>query len=109
MPSKRTPTKPRAIAEDPPFDEGWQRTSFWVLLFADARKEDRWFRVNRFYTSSTAAQIASDIRSAKRRPLDKLRVRGILPGENWDAKWGSDEKCPPGHFSIWVRFCGTDE
>ena len=109
MPPKRSSSTPRAIAEDPPDDAGWQRTSFWVLLFADARKEDRWFRVNRYYTASTAAQIASDIRSSKNRPLDKLRVRGILPGENWTAKWGTDDKCPPGHFSIWVRFLGTDD
>ena len=108
MAAKRTQIKQRAIAEDPPDESSWQRTSFWVLVFAEARKEDRWFRVDRFYTATTAAQIASDIRSAAHRPLDKLRVRGILPGETWTARWGTDDKCPPGHFAIWIRLTRSD-
>jgi len=110
MSSGRTSSKRTVVTpEDPPEGLGWQRTSFWVLVFADARKTDRWVRVDRFYTQATASQLASDIRAAHRRPLDKLRVRGILEGEKWEARWSTDEKCPPGHFSIWVRYCGTDE
>jgi hypothetical protein len=109
MARRQTARTQRVVAEDPPNDSMWQRTSFWVLVFEDARKEDRWFRVERFYTATTAAQLASDIRSASRRPLDKLRVRGILPGENWTARWGSDEKCPPGNFSIWVRLLKSSD
>lgn len=96
----------RAIAEDPPTDAHWQRQSFWVLALAEARQQNRWFRIQRFYTAATAQQISSDIRSAHRRPLDTLRVKGILPGERWDARWSADEKCPPGNYSIWVRFAG---
>ena len=95
MARRQTTRTQRVVAEDPPNDSMWQRTSFWVLVFEDARKEDRWFRVERFYTATTAAQLASDIRSASRRPLDKLRVR--------------DEKCPPGNFSIWVRLIKSSD
>jgi len=96
----------RVVAEEPPNGGHWQRQSFWVLALDDARQQNRWVRVQRYYTASTAAQIASDIRSSHRRPLDTLRVRGILPGELWTARWGADEKCPPGSFSIWIKFVG---
>lgn len=97
----------RAVIEEPPSDNHWQRQSFWVLAFAEARQQPgKWYRIQRFYTSATAQQISSDIRSAHSRPLETLRVKGILPGEVWEAKWGTDEKCPHGHYSIWVRFAG---
>lgn len=99
----RTTLRQRAVVEEPPGRGHWQRQSFWVHTFQDAREHGRWVRVPRFYTSATAAQIASDIRSAHRRPLETVRVRGILPGEVWSARWDTDEKCPPGSFAIWIR------
>ena len=103
---RRSSSSKRVVAEDPPNGGHWQRQSFWVLALDDARQQGRWVRVQRFYTATMAAQIASDIRSAHRRPLETLRVRGILPGEVWTARWGVDEKCPPGSFSIWIKFVG---
>lgn len=95
------------VPDDPPADSNWQRQSFWVLALREARRHDRWVRIQRLYTASTAAQISSDIRSAHLRDLDTLRVRGILPGERWEARWGTDDKCPPGNFAIWVRYLGN--
>jgi hypothetical protein len=94
------------VPGDPPASAGWQRQSFWVLALREARQHGRWVRIQRMYTASTAAQISSDIRSAHMRDLDTLRVRGILPGERWEARWGTDDKCPPGNFAIWVRHLG---
>lgn len=95
-----------AIPDEPPSNTHWQRQSFWVLALQEAREHKRWVRIQRLYTASTAAQISSDIRSAHMRDLDTLRVRGILPGERWEARWGTDDKCPPGNFAIWVRYLG---
>lgn len=94
------------VPGDPPPDGPWERRSFWVVALEAARREKSWVRVNRFYTAATAAQIASDIRSAHNRDTDTLRVRGILPGERWEARWGVSPECPPGNFVIWVRFLG---
>lgn len=102
----RPSTLSHVVAEEPPTGGHWQRQSFWVLALADAREQNKWVRVQRFYTAATAAQIASDIRSAHNRSLETLRVRGILPGEVWNARWAADEKCPPGNFSIWIKFQG---
>ena len=98
-----------AVPDDPPDMGQWKRQSFWVLALREARQHDRWVRIQRLYTASTAAQISSDIRSAHTRDLDTLRVRGILHGEHWEARWGSDDKCPPGNFAIWVRYRGNGE
>ena len=76
------------------------------MALREARELNRWVRIQRLYTASTAAQISSDIRSAHMRDLDTLRVRGILPNERWEARWGTDDKCPPGNFAIWVRYLG---
>ena len=96
----------RAVPDDPPETGRRQRQSFWVVALREARQHDRWVRIQRLYTAATAAQIASDIRSAHTRDLDTLRVRGILPGERWEARWGTDDKCPPGNYAIWVRYHG---
>jgi hypothetical protein len=95
-----------AVPDEPPNNSHWQRQSFWVLALREARQQGRWVRIQRMYTASTAAQISSDIRSSHMRDLDTLRVRGIMPGERWEARWGTDDKCPPGNFAIWVRYLG---
>lgn len=97
---------PNVIHDEPPPDGPWLRRSFWVRVFESARQETSWVRANRFYTSSTAAQIASDIRSAHNRDLDTLRIRGILAGEQWEARWGVSPECPAGSFVIWVKYLG---
>jgi len=101
--------KPHAVPDDPPDNGQWRRQSFWVLALREARQHDRWVRIQRLYTASTAAQISSDIRSAHMRDLKTLRVRGILPGEQWESRWGTDDKCPPGNFAIWVRYRGNGD
>jgi len=94
--------------EDPPDPNNWQRRSFWVRALESARKHATWVRVHRLYTAKTASQIASDIRSAHRRQRDNVRVRGVLPGERWDARWGASPDGPPDQFCIWVRLVGGD-
>jgi len=96
------------VRDEPPPDGPWKRRSFWVVVLESARREKTWVRANRFYTAATAAQIASDIRSSHNRSTDNLRVRGILPGERWEARWGVSPECPPGNFVIWVRYLGPN-
>lgn len=93
--------------EDPPDPSGWQRRSFWVMALESARQHPSWVRVHRLYTAKTASQIASDLRSAHRRQQNNVRVRGVLPGERWDARWGASPDGPPGQFCIWVRLIGN--
>lgn len=93
--------------EDPPEVNGWSRRSFWVKALEAARRHDSWVRVHRLYTEKTASQIASDLRSAHRRSHDTVRVRGVLPGERWDARWGVSPDGPNGQYAIWVRYLGS--
>jgi hypothetical protein len=95
--------------EDPPEVNGWSRRSFWVKALEAARRHDSWVRVHRLYTEKTASQIASDLRSAHRRTDDNVRVRGVLPGERWDARWGASPDGPNGQYAIWVRYMGMVE
>jgi hypothetical protein len=95
--------------EDPPEVNGWSRRSFWVKALEAARRHDSWVRVHRLYTEKTASQIASDLRSAHRRTDDNVRVRGVLPGERWDARWGASPDGPNGQYAIWVRYLGMNE
>jgi hypothetical protein len=95
--------------EDPPEVNGWSRRSFWVKALEAARRHDSWVRVHRLYTEKTASQIASDLRSAHRRTDDNVRVRGVLPGERWDARWGASPDGPNGQYAIWVRYLGLND
>ena len=98
---------PQVTAEDPPEVNGWSRRSFWVKALEAARRHDSWVRVHRLYTEKTASQIASDLRSAHRRADNNVRVRGVLPGERWDARWGVSPDGPNGQYAIWVRYLGV--
>ena len=98
-----------AEPEDFPPDQDWIRRSFWVKELENARRRKTWTRVNRLYTEKTAAQIASDLRSAHHRDPTKLRVKGVLPGDKWDTRWNSSPEGPEGQYSIWVRFLGHED
>lgn len=91
-----------------PDRKGNGRTSFWVRTFELARRRSgQWHRVPRLYTQSSAAQLASDISNAHRRNLDTLRVKGILPGETWEARWSQAPDGPSGDHEVWVRCAGS--
>lgn len=96
-------------SEDFPPDQTWIRRSFWVKELENARRRKTWTRVNRLYTEKTAAQIASDLRSAHHRDPKKLRVKGVLPGDKWDTQWNSSPEGPQGQYSIWIRFLGHEK
>jgi hypothetical protein len=98
-----------AEAEDFPPDQAWIRRSFWVKTLQDARRRKTWVRVNRMYTEKTAAQVASDLRAAHHRDVKKLRVKGILPGDQWDTRWNSSPEGPEGQYSIWIRYIGQEK
>jgi hypothetical protein len=95
--------------EDLPPQNDWIRSSFWVKTLRTARPRKTWFRVPRMYTEKTAQQIASDLRSTHHRDPKKLRVKGVLPGDRWDARWNASPEGPDGQFSIWIRFLGEDK
>jgi len=79
------------------------RTSFWVRTMQVARERDGWHRVPRFYTQATAAQLTSDIVNAAHRHPDTVRVKGILPGEVWNARWGHASDAPGSDFVVWIK------
>ncbi len=95
--------------KDFPPEHDWIRSSFWVKTLRTARQRRAWIRVNRLYTEKTAAQIASDLRSAHHRDPKTLRVKGVLPGDRWDTRWNATPEGPDGQFSIWIRFLGEDK
>jgi hypothetical protein len=98
-----------AEPEDFPPDQDWIRRSFWVKELENARRRKTWTRVNRLYTEKTAAQIASDLRSAHHRDPKKLRVKGVLLGDKWETQSNSSPEGPEGQYSIWIRFIGDDK
>jgi len=79
------------------------RTSFWIRTFHEARTTLDWVCVPRLYTRATAAQLASDICNAHRREPHTVRVRGIDPGEQWEAYWAPAEQGPAGDHLVYVR------
>lgn len=86
------------------------RNTFWVRIFDVARHSDDWVRVPRYYTRSTAAQLASDITNAHRRNPVTLRVKGIVAGEVWEARWNTAPDGPKDDHVIWIRLVsGHDE
>lgn len=85
-----------------------RRTSFWTRTFDAARATGDWFRVERFYTRATAAQIASDISCAHRRDPGRRRVRGVRSGEVWEARWEPAVDGPPADHVVWIRRVAVD-
>lgn len=94
--SVMTMSDSQVTVEEPPEVNGWSRRSFWVKALEAARKHNSWVRVHRLYTEKTASQIASDLRSVHRREANNVRVRGIMPGERWDARRGRKSRRPGG-------------
>ena len=80
-----------------------RRSSFWCRTFDLARANDDWTLVGRTYSRSTAAQLASDIKNAHRREDEYLRVRGIVPGETWQARWEPASAGDMSRYQVWIR------
>jgi hypothetical protein len=108
--SKTSSSKRSAVrVEDPP-PTPWKRRSFWVVALEQIRlKPGVWHRADRLYTRATAAQIASDLRSVHRRGAKNVRVKGVLDGEAWDARWELSPDGPANQYAIWVMFLGRPE
>lgn len=79
------------------------RNSFWRRAFDTARLVGDWHRVDKVYTRSTAAQIASDIRRAHVNGRRSIRTQGIRPGEIWEARWVDTRSGAPGDCEVWIR------
>lgn len=104
-------TRPtRAKVENPPDSVPWKRRSFWVVALEEIRLNPRvWHRADRLYTRATAAQIASDLRSVHRRGAKNVRVKGVLDGEAWDARWELSPDGPDNQYAIWVMYLGRPD
>ena len=94
------------VAELPPDMQTSSRRSRWTELFEECRSHPaEWRRIREPLKRSTAAQIASDIRNAHHRNLEKSRLRGFKPDDHWEAKWGPSPSDPdPENYYIWLRF-----
>lgn len=82
------------------------RTTFWRRTLDHARRTGDWVLVQRLYTHGTAIQLVSDISNAHRRALRKLRIRGIAPGEVWEAYWTPATCGAEGDQHLWIRYRG---
>ena len=85
-----------------------RRHTFWHRSLAEARlvtagHGSTWYRIPKLYTRKTAAQIASDLRRAHLRDPEHQRVRGLAPGERWDAAWRPTDNGAVGDCELWVR------
>ncbi len=98
------------VAEMPP-TTGRQRRSVWKSLFEECRGyPGQWRRTARSFSPGSAAQCASDIRNAHHREPGLMRMRGLLPGEVWEAVWGRDPNgSDPGRCFIWLRLVSSDK
>lgn len=79
------------------------RTSFWRRTFDEARRLGDWYRVDKYYTRKTAAQIASDIRRAHRDERRTIRTAGIGHDEIWEARWNEVSNGASGDCEVWIR------
>lgn len=99
---------PYTIPSTPPVKELSQKRSRWTELFQECRDHpNEWRRLTEPMRRASAAQIASDIRNAHLRDFSKVRIRGFLPDDKWDAAWGTDPNdTDPTHFYVWLRYLG---
>lgn len=96
------------VPSSPPVSGRRQRRSKWASLFDECRVEPGvWRRTVESFESTTAAQIASDIRNSWRRDPRKMRLRGLREGERWEAVWGpSPDGADAERCVIWLRYLG---
>jgi hypothetical protein len=105
--SKHQDSEQHTVPEDPPIDaRPARRPSKWATLFDECRAQPGiWRRTRQSFSPPTAAQLASDIRSAWRRNPERFRLTGLRAGEYWEAVWGpapgSDDK---NKCFIWLRY-----
>ncbi|MFM8312358.1 MAG: hypothetical protein ACKOAZ_10730 [Ilumatobacteraceae bacterium] len=92
----------------PADDPQTPRNTFWARTFGEARRTGDWTEVPRRYTRATAQQIASDISNAHRRKPANQRVRGIMAGEVWDARWEPIDGNANGDHRVFVRLRPPD-
>lgn len=99
---------PYTIPSSPPVRDEHQKRSRWAELFEECRAvPGEWRRMVEPLRKATASQIASDIRNAHNRDLDKARLRGLLETDRWESAWGNDPTDPDEeHFYVWLRFVG---
>jgi hypothetical protein len=102
-------TERLTVRSSPPDERLYQRRAYWAGVFAEGREcPGEWLRTEKWFARATAAQVASDVRNAHLRDLTKMRVRGVLPGDRWEAQWDNDPAdADLGHFYVWLRFDGT--
>jgi hypothetical protein len=95
---------------DPPSPASSRRSrrDKWPDRLEIARSRNgTWVMVNEPLRCSTAAQLASDIRRSHARDTSKMRVRGLRPGERWEATHGPHPHSPAdGEFFVWLRWLG---
>lgn len=93
------------VRSNPPDTKRMQQRAYWPSVFAEARTlNGEWVRTVRTFGRSTARQIASDIRNAHRRSLEKFRLSGVESGEVWDARWGCvDAGSDESKYVLWIR------
>jgi hypothetical protein len=98
------------VPSTPPVPGRSQRRSKWAALFDECREQPGvWRRTVEHFRPTTASQIASDIRNAWRRDPKKMRLRGLLEGERWEAVWGpAQEAADPEACFIWLRFLSDE-
>lgn len=99
------------VPELPPEGARPPRTSKWRDLFDECRANPGvWRRTKESFQRTTAAQIASDVRNSWKRDPVKMRMRGLGPGERWEAVSGpSPEGLDPGRHFLWLRYVGEGD
>jgi len=99
-------TSSYTIASTPAAEAPRRRRSTWALILEESRKHaGAWRRVADPMSRTTASQIASDLRCAHQRNPATLRVKGVLPGDRWESRWGHDAAAPdPEKYFVWLRW-----
>lgn len=91
-----------SIPAEPPQPARGKRRSWWPALLAEVRQHpNEWRQVNKTFAWSTVQQIASDLRRVHTRGSEKLRVRGVVPGDRFETRYAVDE-------SVYVEFVSED-
>jgi len=94
------------VPSTPPVLGRSQTRTRWAALFDECRSEPGvWRRTVEPFRPTTAAQLESVIRNAWRRGPKKMRLRGLLEGERWEAVCGpAPESADTEECFVWLRF-----